>query len=86
MKKAILVIDMPKCCNQCPICATYQQSSSSVREYWCPVNGNDVEPLNKPPHWCPLKELPQKDNDVYFEDYDKGYRHGWNACIDKISR
>ena len=83
MNKAILVIDMPKCCNQCSICASYQESSSSAREYWCPVDGNNVEPLSKP-YWCPLKELPQKDKDVYFEDYDKGYQQGWNACINEI--
>ena len=83
MKKAILVIDMPKCCNQCPICATYQQGSSSVREYWCPIDGNDVEPLSKP-SWCPLKELPQRDRE--YDWYEHERERGWNDCINEILR
>lgn len=79
MAKAILVIDMPKNCGECSICASWQESAYSTREYWCPVMDNkDVEP-NKKPDWCPLKELPEKKK-YDWQRYDKGY----NACIGDI--
>lgn len=56
MKKAVLIIDMPNKCEECPICASWQSSAFSIRQYWCPAMENrDVEPNNKP-NWCPLKE------------------------------
>ena len=55
MDKAILIIDMPKCCNECSICASYAESAFSPREYWCVACENTpVDPHNKP-KWCPLK-------------------------------
>ena len=61
MNKAILVINMPNCCNECPICASYAESAFSPREYWCTASENtDVNPHDKP-NWCPLKEAPKKD-------------------------
>ena len=54
MNKAILLIDMPSSCGECPICASYAESAWSPRDYWCPVMENkDVDPNNKP-DWCPL--------------------------------
>ena len=60
MDKAILVIDMPDCCGECPIHASYADSAFSIREYWCTTIGEDVNPKTKP-DWCPLKPLPEKD-------------------------
>lgn len=75
MSKAVLVIDMPICCNECPICASYAESAFSPREYWCTVSDNtDVDPYDKP-KWCPLKEMPLKDERVVDV---------WNSCIDEI--
>lgn len=55
MKKAFLIIDIPNCCNECPICASYAESAFSPREYWCVASENkDVDPYDKP-KWCPLK-------------------------------
>ena len=60
MNKAILVIDMPKCCRECPVCASYAESAFSIREYWCtPMDNRDAEPENRP-NWCPLKEVPDQ--------------------------
>lgn len=56
MSKAILIIDMPKKCSECSICASWQESAFSIREYWCPAMDNkNVEP-NEKPIWCPLEE------------------------------
>ena len=41
---------------------------------------NDSEYYNNKPEWCPLKELPEKQEDLPTNIY----REGWNACIDKI--
>lgn len=55
MKKAVLIIDIPKCCNECPICASYAESAFSPMEYWCVASENtNVDPYDKP-KWCPLK-------------------------------
>ena len=60
MSKAILIIDMPKRCGECPICATYQEHAWAIREFWCPVvDDKDVDPYEKP-GWCPLMELKEK--------------------------
>lgn len=100
MSKAILVIDMPSCCNECPICASYAESAFSIREYWCTASDNtDVDPYDKP-KWCPLKPVPEKIDVPDFDDtvkaesenafevgmymYDRGHYRGYNLCIDKI--
>ena len=87
MSKAILVIDIPSCCGECPICASWQSSAFSIREYWCTAMDNkDVEPAGKP-DWCPLKPLPNKRKEKYAADVglrDSGFIDGWNACIDEI--
>ena len=88
MNKAILVIDMPSCCNECPICASYAESAFSPREYWCVASENtDVDPYNKP-SWCPLKPPPEKYDMEYAIthsfDEDGDYELGWNQCIDNI--
>lgn len=87
MDKAILVIDMPDKCWKCPICASYQTSAFSIREYWCTANENeDVDP-DKKPDWCPLKCVPKKRKEKYASDVgdrDCGFIDGWNACIDEI--
>ena len=87
MDKAILVIDMPTRCGECPVCASYQSCAFSIREYWCSTNGKDVEPDSKP-DWCPLKKVPEK-YDVLAAiennpNYDPSYDVGRNDCIDEI--
>ena len=85
MDKAILVIDMPSCCNECSICASYTESAFSPREYWCVASENtNVDPYDKP-EWCPLKEIPKKregNDSIYYQLGD--YEDGWNHCIDII--
>ena len=81
MSKAILVIDMPSCCRECPVCASYAESAFSPREYWCsPMDNRDATPESKP-DWCPLKPLP-KEKLVWFDDSD--YERGYNSCLRDI--
>ena len=83
MDKAILVIDMPSCCGECPICASWQSSAFSIREYWCTAFDNISVDSDDKPRWCPLKPAPEKIEVSYGsdeQDWDKGY----NACIEAI--
>lgn len=37
------------------------------------------------PDWCPLIDLPEKDNGDYpANTSDAGFAEGWNQCIDEI--
>ena len=79
MSKAILVIDMPKRCEECRF-STINCLDSDV----CYLNNREIS-LDKRPNWCPLREVPKKkeENDAYTDcEY---YRvQGYNACIDEI--
>ena len=86
--KAILVVEMPSNCGECSICASWQESAFSTREYWCPsMDNKDVEP-NKKPDWCPLKPMPEKMQVCGKYPQPDGivpsYKIGYNACIDEI--
>lgn len=36
--------------------------------------------------WCPLMDLPEKDNGDYpANTFDAGFVEGWNQCIDEIT-
>ena len=87
MSKAILIIDMPSCCNECKIRFDDEYSN------WCPYDNPEpngvfqyVENRTKP-KWCPLKLIPKKREEKYAADVgdrDCGFIDGWNACIDEI--
>ena len=76
--KAILVMDMPSSCSECPCCYVPR----------CEVNEKTLktsEIYQCKPNWCPLKPMPEKKKvqDVLYlhsEYFDLGY----NACIDEI--
>ena len=67
MSKAILIIDMPENCSECPLDYDYLQGcTGDVREYAEP----DEEPQSfyHRPTWCPLKPLPRlTDPDVALD-------------------
>lgn len=83
MDKAILVIDMPSCCYECPLCESLEVLPS-VEEYYCTVENNDVDRRNKP-NWCPLKPMPKKKLPyITSSNHLIGFGEGYNACIDEI--
>lgn len=81
MGKAILVIDMPKCCNECPICVSWEVVPA-VEEYYCAVKNNDVDRRNKP-SWCPLKPAPEE-QEVWYDDPKSDWERGYNNCVREI--
>ena len=53
---------------------------------------NDMKPIdciygyrNSKPDWCPLNQLPKKDDfDDPYDAYYTGYSDGWNKCLKGI--
>lgn len=79
MNKAILVIDMPKGCCECPLAVeTGAYDSCCITGTRITSNDNFKFP------WCPLKPMPDKQRFNGVVDYDNDYLYGWNACINKI--
>lgn len=79
MSKAVLVMDMPSSCSECPCCyiprcEVLEKSLRTSEIYECK------------PNWCPLRELPEKNTKKYSDGYKygKGYQNGYNACIDEL--
>lgn len=93
MNKAILIMDMPDGCDECPFA-----SHDDVKDAYCRI-GNKVysEFISKRipfddfirknrPNWCPLREVPKKKPGSGLPQYDTDihYEIGYNACIDEI--
>ena len=79
MSKSVLVINTPKYCAVCVL-------RSGVRHAFCRVNNRDITDLSIRPDWCPLMDLPEKDNGDYpANTSDAGFAEGWNQCIDEIT-
>ena len=83
MSKAVLVMDMPSSCEECILrnegaCFPVSKENSICGVYYTMKEG-------RRPDWCPLSELPKKDNKSYFpNEYSDGHRDGYNACIDEL--
>lgn len=80
MSKAILVMDMPTCCDECfalddngdyPMCHITQEQ----RGYTFNTRARKMDK-------CPFKELPKKIK--YHDGTYNGEVKGWNKCLDKI--
>ena len=87
MSKAILVMDMPKNCLECPL----GKNMSIVIEtcIQCPLGKCAIDAETETiPDWCPLKPMPQKMQVCgKYPQEDKivpSYKIGYNACIDEI--
>ena len=73
--KAMLVIDMPNDCYDCPC---YYEDRDM-----CEAFNKKAKADSGRPSWCPIKPLPhskQMENRWFSDDYSKG----WNACLDEI--
>lgn len=83
MDKAVLVIDMPSCCDECfalddngdyPFCIITQEQ-----------RGYTFRTREQKMDRCPLKPMPKKlegNDSVYYQWGD--YEDGWNHCIDNL--
>lgn len=89
--KAILILEMPETCLDCPFNRDYMCLATLNNEFgvW---GGYVVLPEKEKPYWCPLKEMPSK---IAVEDIDEhtdpllvkmGYVNGWNECLEEIEK
>ena len=93
MGKAVLVIDMPEHCDDCPLRVLWAKYHCVVNGKYCGDEDGYYSSLTKP-SWCPLKSLPEKKETSYQLDtlnvriqwQGNTFREGWNACIDEIVR
>lgn len=80
MSKSILLIDTPKSCENC------YMLSHDYCNFQCLITGELIEKSTNKPDWCPLMDLPEKDNGDYpTNTFDAGFAEGWNECIDEIT-
>ena len=94
--KSVLVIDTPEKCYDCPFGTAYCGELEYVG--YCELAGcldydvilmteehYDCESKSRP-EWCPLMDLPEKDNGDYLANtFDAGFVEGRNQCIDEIT-
>ena len=75
--KAILVIDMPNECDECP-CLN--------RNLWQCQADIKRRSSDERPDWCPLKLMPMKvrtdEDDIEVDSYWQG----WNDCIEGLEK
>ena len=85
MSKAILVIDTPNECWECPCFCERIRFDGNEWHNGCNVLKLDVTDFDFYES-CPLKSLPEKKKE--FEEKinhnDDFYEKGWNDCIDEI--
>ena len=80
--KAMLVIDMPKNCEECKL--TYIHTRKDTLH--CCITDREVEYANDMDN-CPLKQMPRELD--YASDWENNeiiFRQGWNACLEKLEK
>lgn len=88
MSKAILVMDMPENCADCPL-----RNSLNIDHVICHTtlkSISDSDYYAKRPDWCPLRELPERKEQILKDCTPQEaliFREnkGWNDCIDTIT-
>lgn len=92
MSKSVLIMSTPKGCFACPfhmadfnfnLCLATRNDSIRIISK---VSHEGFKKLAGRPGWCPLMDLPEKDNGDYpANTSDAGFAEGWNQCIDEIT-
>lgn len=83
--KAVLIINMPEKCIDCPYCVcTYDKEVSNEIHYWCFIKREAIIDREEKEDNCPLIPVPQEleekvsDELQYSLGYAKGYDTGFN--------
>lgn len=89
--KAILVVDMPKDCEDCVFGFDYRcyMTWKQFEEKEDEENGMVAYSI---PKWCPLKPCPERmpqdmyvfESDALINAANSGYVRGWNDCVEVI--
>ena len=82
MSKMIAVLDNINDCFGCPLCMKIDGTCWKCSMAKIYMGGLD---LTKRPHFCPLKELPERKEGFGTDSlYLKGKIDGWNYCLAEI--
>ncbi len=95
MSKSILVIDTPERCSTCEFLRRTDENYCYCGRlgFDYQVNGYMKSTPKGKPNWCPLRELPDKKQEVKYhgngcfgvnEAMKNGFNMGFNSCIDEI--
>lgn len=57
MSKSVLALDTPEKCESCMYISTFRS--------FCKINCRDIKDASVKPDWCPLMDLPEKENGDY---------------------
>ena len=79
MSKAVLVMDMPSCCEECfalDFHGDYPRCMITDEQ-----RGYTFNTRSQRMTYCPLKTMPVRDDGIYLLEYSNGYQRGWNDCI-----
>ena len=80
MSKSVLVMKTSENCRSC-----YLRGFTLDSQY-CKIEQKRIKDTSVKPDWCPLMDLPEKDNGDYpANTSDAGFAEGWNQCIDEIT-
>lgn len=78
--KAILVMEMPESCLECPCgdacgesCQVADRETGTYEDNY--INGQYDKPV-----WCPLVPMPERKQNACSH----GFAAGWNACMDAV--
>lgn len=87
MSKSILVIDTPGNCTECPLELGIGDTTGKtlLNANICRGCGQrNMDSMTKP-DWCPLKDVPEKQEISAIESvFLRGAKNGYNTCIDEI--
>ena len=84
MSKAILILDMPKMCDDCMFYRCMYDEDDDYVDVCMALRETIDDCYNKKYDGCPLRELPEKQICYTFNDCDNASMDGWNACLDEI--
>ena len=99
--KAILVVDMPECCAECPLMLWDAESEyygaccPTLKEVNCVADSyKENEDKETKPNWCPLKPMPKKyiEHDITIETErdaavcSHGITLGHNDVIEELEK
>lgn len=68
MPKAVLVMDMPECCPDCRFFESDWRECYAISKRY----NRDIMTEEAKPNWCPLRELPEKKEELAIEQYEFG--------------
>ena len=90
MAKGYVLVDIPESCSDCQLCVYDDIMGFSC--HGAIDNGfglmeipNEIVCHYLKPDWCPIKEFPEKYDDVNVYEPDFGeFRKGYNKCLKEI--